>query len=228
MQWNNAKKCCWQICCQIDNTDASHPHVGRFTRHDETCVWEPVCAHALDPSICRCCESIVYGRGTAPCLCHCTYLLFAGTSPSVCPWQPENLPNDSDTTLPPCSVHKSFHVRTLINSPTQYFGANYSINVWPQFFGHITQLFSTMHAKCYLTQTVVPRQRYFSIRLSSFFISLSLSHNTRTVLFWWWQFGANTRRSLFHTWPKAQENQSLWHTVGRMSNCHWPFPATVV
>ena len=68
---------------------------------NKTCVCVCVCesAHALDPSICRCSESIAFGKGTAPCLCHCTHLLFAGTSPSVCPWQPAT--SQMTQTLPP-------------------------------------------------------------------------------------------------------------------------------
>lgn len=34
--------------------------------------------HALDPSIGRFSESILYGKGAVPCLCHCSHLLFTG------------------------------------------------------------------------------------------------------------------------------------------------------
>lgn len=142
------------------------------------------CVHALDPSICSC-ESVAYGKGTVPCLCHCTHLLFTGTSPSVCPWQPANLPNDADA-LPPCHLvlgmpHKAFRVHTQTNKNTTL---------------HRSGFFHTFVIAPSHLSTIVLEALGLYIYIYTFF-TLSFLSLSQTHTCWWWQFGTVFEKTVF-------------------------------
>lgn len=88
---------CTLIILKPKTQTSCYSFVQCFKQQSEILMCACDCArqHALDLSVCRCCECVVYSKGSASCLCHCTHLLLIGTLPSVCPWQPAYLPKDA-------------------------------------------------------------------------------------------------------------------------------------
>lgn len=180
------------------------------------------CVHALDPSICSC-ESVAYGKGTVPCLCHCTHLLFTGTSPSVCPWQPANLPNDADA-LPPCHLvlgmpHKAFRVHTQTNKNTTL---------------HRSGFFHTFVIAPSHLSTIVLEALGLSIYIYVFhsFFSFAFTDTHMLMVAVWNRVRKNSIQTSGSHYSMLW-NQATWHTAS-LSNTHsllhnhWPFSATNV